>query len=184
MKTKILIFIAFCVFFVGIYLAYFKDQNNYKQERQKDYICLMKNANESLYEQLRDYNRERARSELKYDYTQGHWSHAWLKINDLTKKFMNENQQDFSFDRLKNYIKQTSDILIHYNAYKFLVEERNFSLPEIPTKAFEKFSVLEKKLCYELIKMKIYECEKNSGRWLRVAYCGGRTLDSYAYERF
>ncbi len=183
MKTKILIFIAFCMFFVGIYLAYFKDQNNYKQERQKDLIYLMKQKNEIQYQQLEDEHRGRTKEELSYSDTYGKSGrvHPWEKINNLTKKFMNENQQDFSFDTLKVYVEKANNIFTNHNIYKSISVEDNFSLPEIPTKAFEKYSLFEKKLWYELIRMQIYDCEKLVCKRFTVAFCWSR---DYSYHRF
>ena len=39
-------------------------------------------------------------------YGKGGKVHHWVQINNLTKKFMDENQQDFSFNTLEICIKK------------------------------------------------------------------------------
>ncbi len=183
MKNKILICFGFSIFLITIYFVYFykNEKYDYSKERMKHYVFLLKNANEILYQQLEgEEQRQRTRRELSYlDYV----DNTWLKINDLTQKFMNENQQDFSFDTLRSYTKKVHDIIVHHRIHEFLVKQ-SFSLPEIPTTELEKFSSLEKRLWYELTRMKIYECEKIFCKYFTSAFCGYTDWGIPACQRF
>ena len=66
MKNKILLFLGSSIFLIAIYLVYFYKKYDYSKERMKDYVCLMKDANEIFYERLEDEQRERTRKELSY----------------------------------------------------------------------------------------------------------------------
>lgn len=192
MKTKILICIGFVIFCMAIYLAFFKDKKDYQQERMKDLIDLMKQKNEILYDELNNAEfRKRTKREREY-YLKGNDNihvtdpiDGCFKMNNLTIEFMDENQYDFSSDRLEIYKKKINEILVYYEIDKTLRYYDKFDsfLSQISAKGLEKASSLEKQLSYELIKMQIYQYESEVYRKFISSDCcwgNGNYRDDYA----